>query len=425
MRLSHARPKMSGREENARGYEKGDYEAMKRIVCLLLTTTMIMCLFSGCALEEDQEEVTYGIVAYSVDEIVDDEFYIKHGDEFYAIPYGDENFGDNYSGENLDYDIPEFDSSSPADYPHRNVFYTKDTTEKNIPTMYKGDELVYKSSTSVEENFAWERFADGGYTVGIRNMYISEHDKVMFTNYITSLAEDEADLIEAIPVTDSTSSTNGDGTDSLKTFVLDAVDGVKVTPQSLTSGEFLKGLNTVKDLTLDIYDGTNLLRMGLKANHRVFYGLECYWTTGMQYSNDNYAVIQMGDFFKSGYYKCNGSGMFRYVDKPYANDMDLNSITFNEPFFAMVQDDFSGEYYLDFLLNEDSTRYLYDEAEIAAEKERRRIEKERLQATPAPNQAVYDEEGNLITPSPDTGGGKESKEESQESEPTSTTENNG
>ena len=87
----------------------------------------------------------------------------------------------------------------------------------------------------------------------------------------------------------------------------------------------------------------------------------------------------MGDFFKSGYYKCNGSGMFRYVAEPYSEGMDLNTIKFNEAFFQYAVDE-NGETYLDFLMNEDFTRYLYDETEIANEKERRRIieERERL-----------------------------------------------
>ena len=351
---------------------------MRKTLALCLTTAMTGMLFTGCSIseEEEPEQVVWGVKALTEAELANDTVYIKHGDEYYAMGYGDESFGEDCEGEGQKYAVPSFNASSPLSDIRRTIFFKKGEREYNIPTMYKGDQIVFKSSTAIESAFTWERFADGGYTVGLRGLYTSDHDKIEFNNYVNNIAVEDEVLTSNIQTTESKNEKDPNGNRILRSFVLDAIDGQKVTPEIIGPQGYLMGISPSKDSVFDVYDGTNLIQFTDRADFRVFYGLECFWTTGVTYTDNNYAIVTMGDFFKSGYYKLNGDGLFRYVDQPYSEGLDLNTITFNEAFFQYATDE-NGKVYLDFLLSEDKTRYLYDATEIANEKERRRIEEER------------------------------------------------
>lgn len=340
----------------------------KLLVVLLIFSINI----TGCGLWETKgdEEEKYAIVVNTVDTLKDDTYYIKHGDEFYEIPQGDASFGDVVENDTeLNSYINDFNPKTPMDNPYRNIFYQKDKTELLIPTMYKDDKLVYKTSQNIVDKFAWERFLDGGYTLGIRNLHMSDHDTIDFTNFQTDIATENKELREVFPVTSEESSSK------LNTMTINAIDGVSVMPSQVSgNGGYLKDVNTAKEVTVDYYNGTNLIRIPQKADYRIFYGFENYWTTGFEFSTDGYALINVGEWLKSGYYKVNTSGMFRYIDQP-SNSVNPSTVSYSDAFFNIVQDD-TGEYVPLFVLNEDETRYLYTEAEISAELERRRLKEQ-------------------------------------------------
>lgn len=282
---------------------------------------------SGDALNVDFDEegnpITYDIAVYTADELQDETYYIKHGDEYYEIPFMDCTFNGYY--DRVSYVLPERDSY-PDGFSYRTIMYEKDRTELQIPTMYADDSIIYKSAYEVYDSIEWERFMDGGYTIGIggiteNTLGVLELDNMCCNlNAHNSLRED----FECV-----SSSRN----DDYVVLNLDSIDGVKMTIDNVTPSGFIKDLPVDKDLTVNIYKGTELYQKTMRADVRYFYNFENYWTRDITYSEDGYIILEVPKFFKSGYYKTGYSGMFRYINKNFNEVNDISEIKYNKAYF--------------------------------------------------------------------------------------------
>lgn len=302
---------------------------LSSILCLGMAAGLAAC-GNPFAKQEDPKATAnpYAITVLGLDELEEDTYYIRHGDEFYEIPEIECSFNDD--GHN-DQNYILTDMDSPAGIPERTIFYSKDKTELLIPTLYQDDQLVYKSSREVTDNFAWERYMDGGYTIGVCGIGMNNLNKPSFTNWYTN-------ILDGSEVEKELGRVEDEDDEIYASYNINSIDGVEVTKENVSEAGYITGLPAGRDMQVDFYLGTQLRRMALQADARIFYDFENYWTKGMSYSEDGYIVIRMPEIFKTGYYKVNTSGMFRYVDEPYSENTNLSELKYNQAYFIKDKD---------------------------------------------------------------------------------------
>ena len=108
--------------------------------------------------KEEKEQDSYELTPINAENLQENMFYVKNGDDFYPIHMGETNVNE----ENL---------IAKEANPDRIVSFTKD--DSLIPTMYKDDTMIYYTKQSVP-GFTWERFSDKGYTIGLYNLKVAE-----------------------------------------------------------------------------------------------------------------------------------------------------------------------------------------------------------------------------------------------------------
>lgn len=194
------------------------------------------------------------------------------------------------------------------------VWFTS-TNDSEIPTIYPGDKLLYVSSTLVPyEGIEWERYADYGYTIGVANMIgdNSGHYRIINT---------DGDGYEGYVYP-------GSDVNVLNKYVgvsymfLDKVSGNSIRESSISEGGTVLNLLKDHEYVCEWYTGTNYQDYKMKANIHTFGLLEEFTTYDYEFLHSNCIEIVIPDWFRTGYYYINGSGIFRYVsadDVPYYN----------------------------------------------------------------------------------------------------------
>lgn len=185
--------------------------------------------------------------------------------------------------------------------------------DKNIPTLYSGDKLLYVSSNNIPyEGIEWERFADYGYTIGVANMvvdesghyHISNDDGKGFNGYVCSVS-DANQLNENFT--------------AVSNLFLDKIGGIKIRKDNVTEGGTVKNLVKNKEYVCEWYTGTIYQDFKMTANVHTFGLLESFTTYDYEFLHSNCIEISIPSWFKSGYYYVAGIGMFRYVSKSDAS----------------------------------------------------------------------------------------------------------
>ena len=228
---------------------------------------------------------------------------------FFGCIKGDNNFQDKAMEDSMNYP---------------RTIWMDSNTDKNIPTVTSEDKLLYVSSTLVPDSFTFERFADYGYTIGVANMiadggghYYIEYavaDEDDYKYYL-DLESDAAQLTEL---------------DIITKLYLDKVGDIKVTEDSVSDGGTVLGLTKDKKYKCEFYTGTYYQDYALTANIHTFTSMESFTSYDYEFAHSRFIVIEIPDYFKSGYYMLNGVGLFRYV-------ADEDIVTYNgEPYDSNI-----------------------------------------------------------------------------------------
>ena len=291
------------------------------ILCLLIAFCVTACSnpFYKEPEKVKQKKKNYVIKVLDKDHLKDDTYYVKHGEEFYEIPELECSFNDVN-----DMDFVMKKQETPEGVPERTAFFGKDKSELLIPTMYEDDELVYKSKVEVEDDFAWERFMDGGYTIGLCGMKMNNLSKISFSNWYTHIKDDEKE--EEIFGRE-------ENEEKIVYYNLNAMDDRVLSADDVSEAGYLLGVEPNTPHEFDFYQGTDLMRLTLSADVRIFWNFENYWSRGMHYSDEGYVVIHLPTAFRNGYYKVNTSGIFRYIAQPYDANLDIATLKYNHAYF--------------------------------------------------------------------------------------------
>jgi hypothetical protein len=233
-----------------------------------------------------------------------------------------------------DYNFKNKELEEVTEYP-RSIWVDSDT-DGNIPTVTSSDCLVYVSSTEVPSSIVFERFADYGYTIGVSNMQADQGGHY----YLVYADVDEDDYKYYIDTRSDAAQLTS--IDIITRLYLDKVGNTKVDEKNVSDGGTVLGLKKDKTYTCEFYTGTYYQDYNLKANIHSFGSLERFVSYDYEFMHSNFIVIQIPEYFKSGYYFVNGVGLFRYVSdadaKKYNGEAYDAAIDWNDPIILYNED---------------------------------------------------------------------------------------
>lgn len=280
----------------------------KKVIALALVSAMIFSL-TGCGLFEtmlglsDSKPTSFK----SPDELESGKAYVWHH-EGTKIEDDLKNGADKnvfFTCISGDYNFKGEEVSDVSMYP-RSIWIDSSTDDK-IPTVTSKDRLIYVSKTEVPESIIFERFADYGYTIGISNM-IEDAGGHYYFEYAISDEEDYKYYIDtesdAVQLTEL---------EVVTKVYLDKVGKTKVNEDSVSDGGTVLGLTKDKQYVCEFYTGTYFQDFLLTANIHSFGSMERFVSYNYEFMHSTFIVIEIPEYFKSGYYFVNGVGLFRYV----------------------------------------------------------------------------------------------------------------
>ena len=303
----------------------------KRKLILLLIVSCMTFLLSGCGLFETMLSLEDGTPTSfsSAYDLKSGKAYVWHHeggnieedikngagkDVFFACIIGDYNF----KGTEIE-DVSMYPRS----------IWIDSGTDSQIPTVTSSDRLIYVSKTEVPESIIFERFADHGYTIGVSNM-IPDAGGHYYIEYAVSDEEDYKYYIDL--TSDATQLTE---LEIVTKLYLDKVGDLKVDEDSVSDGGTVLGLEKDKQYVCEFYTGTYYQDFLLTANIHSFSSMERFVSYDYEFMHSTFIVIEIPEYFTSGYYFINGVGLFRYVDeedlKIYNGEAYDAAIDWNEP----------------------------------------------------------------------------------------------
>ena len=275
--------------------------SIRKIIQVAAVFVLSMALFSGCSLfrrdlgRADNYEV---VVINSVDDMEDLTYYVKKDENAYHRLYvGNNTFGSRTT-------------SSAA--PSRIAWFGKDFDK--IPTMYRGEMLVFHAEGTFQEGVNIERFKDTGYTIGIGNLKQTETGRYSFSTSPERLN---------IDINSSAGQVYELGD---RTAVLDSIGQAKLREGNVSESGTVIGLSEGKTYSTYVYIGTNAHHYNMVADVRALVSTEVTRLWDFEYTRDRTIEFAFPPSFNSGYYLVGNYGIVRYVnsDQPWDETMDMN-----------------------------------------------------------------------------------------------------
>ncbi len=289
--------------------------------CLFLAAAIAMASItvSGCKKEEQEPAgpMEQSLAAVTVNELKSGCYYVKNGGDFFELPTEGMNFDPSRPAETTTMEpngIIRKDANRIVDFVYK---------DNAIPILYKNDQLVFKASGNVP-SFTWERFRDQGYSIGLYGLSSSSAGKIQFEN--GKSGNDGTSSITA-----AISASLADGMTLDNGFVLDKINGASLTGDNLRPGGIVAGLTKDAVANCDLYVGTALISACATADMRAFTSFELYTTDLYSNSPDGYAIIDIPDYLKSGYYYINNAGLVKYYN--VERGTDTADIKMDDPYY--------------------------------------------------------------------------------------------
>lgn len=275
---------------------------------------------SGCNKKKEEEPVLptdQVLTAVTVNDLKAGSYYVKNGSEFYELPVEGVSFDTNKpakSTNNLPNGMTDPEENRIVDFVYK---------DQAIPTLYKSDQLVFKSSGNVP-SFTWERFLDQGYSIGVYGLQATSAGKIEYS-------PEKAGNEKMASITRAIQQKIAEGLNIDNGFIIDKVNGTTLTKDNLRTGGIIAGLTKDSVADCDLYIGTNLVSIGTAADMRAFTSFELFTTDLYSNSPDGYAIIDIPEYLKSGYYYLNNAGLVKYYD--VERGADTSNIKLDEPYY--------------------------------------------------------------------------------------------
>lgn len=280
-----------------------------RFICIALSAILAFGL-TGCGNKSSENKI--GVTTFKdIDQLADGGYYVRHGDVYYQPYFGQTSF------------TPDRTVTAKDD--KRIAWYGEDYA--NIPTMNKGDTIVYHSTQPFTEGLTIERFEDFGYTVGICQMKEASSGRYSF-------ATDSRSFNVDIKSDAGTLCQNGE---TSATF--DKIGGVNLRAGNISRAGTIIGLSKGKTYDCDIYIGTDLHECKIKADVKALCSMEVFDITDYSFNRSKTITFKFPKNLQSGYYNIGGFGIVRYINSAkgkFSESMDMNIPNDIENLYANV-----------------------------------------------------------------------------------------
>ena len=256
----------------------------------------------GCSLERKQKDTTKDSdieVVLNMDDLEDGGYYIQREDSYEKLYVQDAN-----------YEIAKVNTTTSD--ASRTLWYREDWSK--VPTMYKGDKLIFKTTATLDEECMMERFEYVGYTVGVTGLTETPSGRYSYSTdgedmNINTSAKDAQELLKL----------------STDTATIDKIGGAYLRSGNISRGGCILGLEKDKTYVAEVYAGTIMHQFKLKANNMALTSMEMYESVDFDYMQSQIISINFPDYFNSGYYLINNFGLVRYVNgTSYDDTTDFN-----------------------------------------------------------------------------------------------------
>lgn len=278
-------------------------------ICIALSAILAFGL-TGCGNKSSENKI--GVATFKdIDQLADGGYYVRHGDVYYQPYFGQTSF------------TPDRTVTAKDD--KRIAWYGEDYA--NIPTMNKGDTIVYHSTQPFTEGLTIERFEDLGYTVGICQMKEASSGRYSF-------ATDSRSFNVDIKSDAGTLCQNGE---TSATF--DKIGGVNLRAGNISRAGTIIGLSKGKTYDCDIYIGTDLHECKIKADVKALCSMEVFDITDYSFNRSKTISFKFPKNLQSGYYNIGGFGIVRYINSAkgkFSESMDMNIPNDIENLYANV-----------------------------------------------------------------------------------------
>lgn len=294
----------------------------KKAIAFMLVTACITTMFTACGKGKDSDTETAATVTPIVyadeSEIPTDTYCIAHKE-----------VSKNGDASVVYYPLYAADTTAKTDYDHakgyqpeRYFWVRKNQDEGIIPTMYPGDKLIFKSATETPLQYSMEKFFDDGYTVGVAGLKKNSAGKYQFDTGdedCRTMPFSNAKTIEGV------------GDDVIMVF--NKYGNTEVTSENVSDTGTLAGLDQDKEYNFDIRIGTKSNKISLPADIHLFVSAETYLMKDFDYITDQIVRINIPEYMTTGYYECNGAGVFRYL-KEETDYKDLLPGDYNDTIYV-------------------------------------------------------------------------------------------
>ena len=277
----------------------------KRTLLSILLCVCALSMLAGCSKKKETGPVEQTLTAVGLDQLEEGCFYVRSGDQFWKLPLEERNFDTAKEPKSTDDKQVGFVATGLKDNRIVDFVYEDDA----IPTLYKNDTLVYVTNNEIS-SFTWERYLDCGYSIGIYGFDLNSSDKIT-----------TGDLSNYSQLSSVAAQLSANDVPSLGGIVFDKINGTPLSKSYLNeSAGIITGMSKNATAQIDAFIGTTHVPLTASADTRFFQAFELYNSTQYSLSTDGYAMIEIPNYLKSGYYLLNNQGFVKFVNIDRGND---------------------------------------------------------------------------------------------------------
>lgn len=309
----------------------------KKYISVVLCLILSMSCLTGCGILKSSKTSKNQVVATNdSNKLIAGNYYIWHDENQTNIENDINTDTKKFKDYNYKIFTPVYSDSvvsgeqSVGD--SKRIFWMLAENDNKIPTLYKGDALIYYSDTEIPSAYSFERFYDLGYSIGIYGL-----DEIVKGSGNYSLNSEDKIGVKAGSSCEFLTKTLKQ---SDTVVSLDTIGGQKILPENVSTSGTIKGLLAGSQYDATFYLGTTRYLKKVTCDTRIFSSMEekVFNSYSYEFIGNGVIKVNIPDYFKSGYYIINGIGMFRYVaDENFDSSKDDNSTYFNDP--IIVKDD--------------------------------------------------------------------------------------
>ena len=276
---------------------------MKKVI-VILSILMMGLMLTGCDIQIFEDKNAKNLAKeYKKDELLVNTYYIKEGTSFYEAY----KCSSNSSGTDLDLT--------------RCCWLMED--EKKVPTYYEDGLIAKATSDKIEDKtVVMERYLDCGYSFGVYGCKYTD-------GYISF------NLSQNTIKNTSLNKKLKDG--KSQNILIETINGIPVTENMLNDAGIILGMEKDKEYSITYYAGSYYGEETIVADTHLFQCFECYKLNDYNMTQNGYISMTVPKDLKTGYYRLNGKGFFRYIaDKKGA--VDLATADYNDPYYESPED---------------------------------------------------------------------------------------